>query len=442
MFKRTYRQSLILVIFLAFAGLFVFTIVNNAQASVVDELKNRISDRNIKIQELEKEIVQFQKDLEVVGEEKQTLKNEVKRLDISRQKIGADIKLTQNKIDSTNYQIQELSLGIDSKEKSINKNTEVVAETIRAMNEVESESLIEMVLSNDNISGFLDQIETLQQFQSKMRDDIKRLTSLKEDLVDRKNQTEKKKRELANFKEDLTDQKYVLDINKKDKNIVLKMTENKESNYQKLLEEKRLQKEEFEKDLREIESQLQYELDPNKIPSAKSGVLLWPLEDARNESCYTKKNPIKNCITQYFGNTEFAKTAAYKGEGHNGVDFRASSGTKVRTALSGTVAKINQSAIYGCQYGKWILIKHNNGLSTLYAHLSFISDKIKVGQSVITGDTIGYSGSTGYSLGPHLHFTVYVAEAVSFREYECKSGATATIPVASFNAYLNPLDYL
>lgn len=436
--KTTIKKLLVFFIFLSLFGINIFFV----DASVVDELKNRISDKNTKIQELEKEIEQYQKDLDVVGEEKQTLESEVKRLDISRQKISTDIKLTQNKIDSTNFQIQKLSLDIDDKEIKIDKNISVIAETIRIMNEVESESLIEIMLSNNNLSEFFDQIESVQRFQTKIRDDVKQLTKLKEDFENKMNETERKKRELADLKNDLSDQKYILDINRKDKNNILKITENKESNYQKLLEEKHLQKEEFEEDLREIESQLQYELDPNKIPGAKSGVLLWPLADARNESCYTKKNPVKNCITQYFGNTEFAKTAAYIGEGHNGVDFRASSGTKVRTALSGTILKINQTATPGCQYGKWIFVKHNNGLSTLYAHLSFIPDKINVGQSVITGDTIGYSGSTGYSLGPHLHFTVYVSEAVSFREYTCKSGATSTIPTASFNAYLNPLDYL
>ena len=62
------------------------------------------------------------------------------------------------------------------------------------MNEIESESLIEIVLSNDDISGFLNQIETIQQFQSKMRDDVKQLTMLKDDLEDKKTQTEKRKR--------------------------------------------------------------------------------------------------------------------------------------------------------------------------------------------------------------------------------------------------------
>jgi murein DD-endopeptidase MepM/ murein hydrolase activator NlpD len=410
----------------------IFVGFSTTHASIVDELKDRISDRNTKIEELEKEIVKYQKDLEVVGEEKQTLNSEVKTLDISRQKIGTDIKLTQNKIDSTNYQIQDLSLDINGKENSISKNTEVIAETIRTMNEIESESLIEIILSNNDLSEFLNQIDTLQQFQSKMRDDIKRLTSLKEDLEDKKGQTEKKKKELANFKGDLSDQKYVLDINRKDKNTLLSITKNKESNYQKLLDEKVEARKAFERELLDLESQLQIEIDTSKIAKAGKGVLAWPLD--------------KVTVTQYFGNTKFAKSGGYNGSGHNGMDFRATTGTKVKAALTGTVVAVgNTDAVKGCySYGKFVLIKHNNGLSTLYAHLSFAS--VKKGDTVITSDVIGYSGNTGYSTGPHLHFTVYASQGVQivrYGDYKAKTNcADANIPVAPLNAYLNPIDYL
>jgi len=429
MFKQINQFFLIIAIVLIIAG---FLTVNNVDASLVDQLKDRISDRNTKIQELEKEIAQYQDELEVVGEEKQTLTSEVKILDISRQKISTNIKLTQNRIDSTNYQIEELSLDIDDKEKNISKNTEVIAETIRTMNEIESDSLIEIVLSNKDLSGFLNQIETLQQFQSKMRDDVKRLTGLKEELVGTKTQTQTKKEELADFKGDLSDQKYVLDINRKDKNTLLSITKNKESNYQNLLDEKVEARKAFERELLDLESQLKIEIDTSKIAKAGKGVLSWPLDKVH--------------ITQYFGNTKFAKSGGYNGSGHNGMDFRASQGTKVKAALTGVVTAVgNTDAVPGCySYGKFLLIKHNNGLTTLYAHMSFIS--VKKGDTVITGDTIGYSGNTGYSTGPHLHFTVYASQGVQivrYGDYKSKTNcADANIPVAPLNAYLNPIDYL
>ena len=152
-------------------------------------------------------------------------------------------------------------------------------------------------------------------------------------------------------------------------------------------------------------------------------------------------------VTQYFGNTEFAKSGAYSGKGHNGVDFRAAIGTPVKAALSGTVEGTgNTDAVRGCySYGKWVLVKHSNGLTSLYAHLSEIS--ASRGEEVRTGEIIGYSGNTGYSTGPHLHFTVYASNGVRVMKLGESTGkktpcANAEIPVSPLGAYLNPMDYL
>jgi murein DD-endopeptidase MepM/ murein hydrolase activator NlpD len=129
--------------------------------------------------------------------------------------------------------------------------------------------------------------------------------------------------------------------------------------------------------------------------------------------------------------------------GHNGIDLAASVGTSIKAALSGTVQGTGNTdaACAGASYGKWILIRHANGLSTLYAHLSSI--QVSSGQSVSTGDLIGLSGNTGYSTGPHLHFAVYASKAVSIISRESKAcGTTMTLPVSPQNGYLNPLSFL
>ncbi|MET9885771.1 LysM peptidoglycan-binding domain-containing M23 family metallopeptidase [Streptomyces sp. NPDC006430] len=85
---------------------------------------------------------------------------------------------------------------------------------------------------------------------------------------------------------------------------------------------------------------------------------------------------------------------------HTGVDFIASSGTTVRAVGAGTVV----SAGWGGAYGNEVIIRHADGKYSQYAHLSQLS--VSVGQSVSAGQTIGLSGSTGNSTGPHLHFEI------------------------------------
>jgi murein DD-endopeptidase MepM/ murein hydrolase activator NlpD len=87
------------------------------------------------------------------------------------------------------------------------------------------------------------------------------------------------------------------------------------------------------------------------------------------------------------------------------------------------------------------MVKHTNGLSTLYAHLSVI--KVSPGQQVTTGETLGYSGNTGYSTGPHLHFTVYASQGVKIMSRKSAAcGGTYTMPIADLKAYLNPMSFL
>ncbi|MCB5164042.1 LysM peptidoglycan-binding domain-containing M23 family metallopeptidase [Streptomyces bambusae] len=85
---------------------------------------------------------------------------------------------------------------------------------------------------------------------------------------------------------------------------------------------------------------------------------------------------------------------------HTGVDFSVGSGTSVHAVGAGTVV----SAGWAGAYGNEVIIRHSDGRYSQYAHLSSLS--VSAGQVVGAGDTVGLSGSTGNSTGPHLHFEI------------------------------------
>lgn len=87
---------------------------------------------------------------------------------------------------------------------------------------------------------------------------------------------------------------------------------------------------------------------------------------------------------------------------HNGVDFGSGRGVEVYAASSGRVALSEFSK----SYGNYIIIEHNDGTSSVYAHLDRIV--VSKGNIVKKGDLIGYTGNTGRSSGPHLHYEVRI----------------------------------
>jgi murein DD-endopeptidase MepM/ murein hydrolase activator NlpD len=433
--------------------IFLAVLVIPVKAALVDELKDRISDKTAEIKKIETEIAEYQKEIDELEGQSDTLKNSIRKLDTIRKKLKADIRFTQIKINSATLKIEKLALEITEKSAAIDESNKETADIIRKIDEAETNSLVEILLSNNTFSSFMDDIEGLRQLQEVVRKNVKELEALKAELKIIKLEGEKQKRSLVNSRSELSDRKQITENNKREKSRLLSITKNKESNYKKLLKEKKKLREEYEMELSEIESQLRIAIDPNSIPHAGKGIFMPPLPDVEYKSCYGRKTNAKNCITQYFGNTPFAKSGAYNGKTHNGIDFRARTSQKVRAVLNGTIVEVGDTDIIPkcLSYGKWVLIRHNNGLSTLYAHLNLI--KVAAGQEINTGDIIGYSGYSGYvsppgPSGAHLHLTTYATAGVKVVRLGDIPGrpktncSDARIPIAPFNAYLNPLDYL
>lgn len=87
------------------------------------------------------------------------------------------------------------------------------------------------------------------------------------------------------------------------------------------------------------------------------------------------------------------------GRQHKGLDIKVYIGDTIRAAFSGKVRIVRYEA---GGYGKYVVIRHNNGLETIYGHLS--AQLVSENQSVRAGDVIGLGGNTGRSTGSHLHF--------------------------------------
>lgn len=108
--------------------------------------------------------------------------------------------------------------------------------------------------------------------------------------------------------------------------------------------------------------------------------------------------PLHGVVTLEFGESDLPYQPI-----HTGIDISTTADKPITPFMKGTVTKVYH---LNWGYGNYVVIDHDNNLTSLYAHMS--RTNASVGQSVQPGDVIGYEGSTGWSTGPHMHFEVRV----------------------------------
>jgi murein DD-endopeptidase MepM/ murein hydrolase activator NlpD len=396
---------------------------------ISSDLESKISARRSDIESLEIEIAKDKAEIARLGGEKKSLQSDIAILDLNKKTLTKEISVTQNKIFITDSIIRQLALGISEKEYRRQKSIGSLADTIKGMYRADDVSFTESLLTAGGMSQYWQDVDEINRIQIALNNHLIQIKTIKEELETKKVESEKKRAELATYKAELADKKSIVEYNQKEKNKLLASTGNKESAYKKVLADKLKKKEAFEQELLNFETQLKLINDPSLLPQAGK-LLSWPLASF--------------VLTQEFGDTAFARSrpGLYSGAGHNGIDLRAPIGTPIKSAGSGVVEGIGDTDTVcpGASYGKWVLVRHNNGLSTLYAHLSLI--KVSAGTQVEAGDLLGYAGITGYTTGPHLHFTVYATQGVKIMDRPSKAcGGTYRMPVADLRAYLNPMLY-
>jgi len=389
-------------------------------AGILDDLEQQIKDKEAEIKQLEEQAKQCQQTLQGVQQEKNTLQNQVATIDARIKKLRGDINVTTARISNANLQIEQLNLEIYEKSKQIEEHKENIGGIIRTIYEYDTVSTLELVLENKKLSDFLNQVQYIELLQENVQKDLESLKNLKLALEEQKTRVETTKDDLEVYNAQLYSQKQIEDGQKAEKDYLLKQTKGQEQKYQQILSDIEEKQRQISEEIFEIEEKMRLTLDPESVPSAHSGVLSWPNE---------------GLLTQGYGYTPYSKRL-YKSGFHNGIDIAAGYGAPIRAARDGEIRAMGNSDSYcpGGAYGRWIAIKHDNNLTTLYAHFSAFGN-YGIGDTVKTGDIIGYEGSSGYSTGSHLHFGVYVSNTFILKQ----SNYCGLLPVG---ATLNPLDYL
>lgn len=396
----------------------------SSTAMTRDELAAQIQAKALQLDDINKQLESTRQSLKKTTQEKLTLQNALnaiqKNIDQLNLNIQADQITVQKlnlEIESLNYDLQDIQSSIADKQAAIDKTMIEIQK-----NDKDSNNLLVVFLRNNSLADAVLETQNLKNLQLQLGEDIENLRALREEYSKDIKAASDKRESIALHKQDLENRKLIIQDQKTEKQTILAKTKNQESIFAKQLSDLEKQQLQIANEIEALDAILRSKIDPSVLPTPGHGVLLVPINGGLGN------------ITQDYGATAFAKNG-YQGKWHNGIDIGALIGTPVLAADDGEVVAVGNQDLYCYRgaYGKFIVIKHNNNLATLYAHLSL--QIVKNGAIVKRGQVIGYSGKTGYATGPHLHFTVFAGPTFYM-------GPSKTCGPMPYGGDLNPLGYL
>jgi murein DD-endopeptidase MepM/ murein hydrolase activator NlpD len=413
--NKNYRAGLLLVILL-WGGFFC---VQQTDAQMVDFNKvqqKALADKQDALDAINAKIKAYNQIISLKQRQGSTLTDQIQSLEAQANKLELEINLNKQKVDDLQGDIASLSSRIGEKEALVNSQKQILTELMRTYYDDFSGGTATLMLSSDETLSYLNQEGWTEQVNNKISDLLDSVKTLRDSLVGERVSLEEKKKIADDLRIQLTERNTYLENTKDNKTYLLTKTQAEVNKYDNLVDNLQKQREEIENEISDLEAGKVDQL--SGMPSFKKGLLAYPLK--------------KFTVSQGYGKTSFSKRA-YKSGKHNGIDFSAATGTSIYAAGGGKVIGTGNLGRYA--YGKWVAIDHGNGLVTLYGHMSSVS--VSKGSKVAQGDKIGAVGSTGYSTGSHVHFTVFSTN--SYELVQSKTVKGLWIPIG---ATVNPNVYL
>lgn len=401
-----------------FFGFFVY-----AQTSSFDDLKSSINVKNEEIKKIREEQLRVQKDIEESIGEQQSLTKELQRISYNVKQLDLGTRASEITLEKLALEIQDTQERIVRAQEKIERNKTTIADILKSIYQNDVEPFLILILRHKTLSESFNEVQSLNMLAAELTIALDELGAHREELEQSLLVNRQKEKEEVQEHQTLKVQKGLLGSQQQYKKEILVRTKNQEKGYRSMLSELERQQEAISQEIETLEEELRKQIDATLLPSARPGVLAWPAVGR---------------TTQGYGATTFARYH-YSSRWHNGIDIAGPIGTVITAAEDGKVIEAWDQDKYCWKgaYGKFIVVEHNNNLTTLYAHLSAFLPTLKPGDIVKRGDPIGYMGASGQSTGPHVHFTVY--STPTFRIAPSKLSCGPKMP---YGGDLNPMSYL
>lgn len=353
----------------------------------LDDLKEQQQAAQEEREQLEQEVA----DAQATREGKITEMNALQdKIDLAEEELA----LTEQRIALLDGQIATKEQEIQDKQAEIDENMETFQKRLRAMYENADPTMLNVIFGSTDLGDFLVRTENVSRIAQHDRELINSLLQAQQELAQQKEELAADKQDLEETRAEQQELKDSLAEDREYLSSQVVQLDSQIATSQEEIDQIAQQEQQFAQDIQDIYDSL------NQGSGGSSGGGGASTGDGSIEGLLAWPCPGYKGIYSEFGYRPMF------GDFHTGIDISGGAiyGKAVVSAESGTVLVANTDNRGSA--GKYIIVDHGNGLTTLYAHLSEVL--VYEGQTVSRGEQIGQVGSTGWSTGPHLHFEVRV----------------------------------
>ena len=354
----------------------MFTMVlEAAQAADTSALEQQIKEYQQRQAELAAQIKDLDQQLKAIAGDKAQALEQKRLLD---QQISAkvqEIQSTESIIAQYDALIADEQAKLEDTQAKEEIQYELFCKRVRAMEEAGTVSYWSILFDSADFADLLDRatfVSEIMEADNKIMDDLAAL----------RRSIEAQKADQQTQRDALVAQKKELDAKEADAAALVQKIQSQESEYQSSRDALKREEEEVEAQIIKKQKEIQAKIAAGQISFDPGTGWQWPA-------------PGHYKITSTFG-PRIHPITGLPGN-HTGTDIAAPKGTAILSARGGVVT----ISTYNNSYGNYVVVQHDNGIATLYAHMS--SRAVSEGQVVTQGQTLGYVGSTGSSTGNHLH---------------------------------------
>lgn len=360
---------------------------------IINSLKSDIDDKKDSVDALQGQMKSYEKKIADKRKEAVTVSNQLSLLENKIAKSELDIESNELQIDQTNLEIQEVDLQIQDKTLKLIRQRELVGDFLRTLHRTDRKTAIDIFLTEQTLADFFNDVQFIEDSQRKLKTQIDTSKVLRSDLEERKVQSSAKRDQLETIQDKLETSKEELSEQQGAQVVLATQVAQSQSEYRYLAAQLKREINNINSDIVAIEKKLRKTLDQERLRQLSGGTTgwQWPVDPGRG-------------ITTFFHDPDYPFRHIFE---HPAIDVRAYQGSALRATKGGYVARARDNG-YGYSY---VMIVHDNGLSSVYGHMSKIYVKadtfIEKGEVIgLTGGAPGTLGAGKLTTGPHLHFEI------------------------------------